>query len=348
VVMDIVPRAPQLTAVPPGGYRLSIEADGARAFWIGTRRQAAQHAFRQSRATLEKLERLFAGEFGGVSMAVWNQAMEKARCGASAEGQAALELAEELQQLAVRLQPELSTPAPVDLAKLLFRLRAEISLVPVALLNLEGQAPRLVADAMRGATTAVRWRLSAVGDAKTRIVSPWDDVAEKSLLLPSPLAGDGAGVRGRALDVREVALWMPASPPRRLMPYLLEACGKVGGAPFTVATPVDLQVGAPLEVKLLPEGVLRGRQTKLTLSVANRCSQGGRLTITFRLPAKVQLDPAKLSIELDGRGRVERELTLSLDRNVPIGDLRLTYTVTSADPRFGAEGPLFLTVGDAP
>jgi hypothetical protein len=335
LLLDILPRAPRLCPLPREACPVALDADGTRALWIGTRKQAAQHAFRLARATLEKTERLFAGDFGGVSLALWNQALEKSRAGAAADAAKALELAEDLQHLAARLDTELSTRAPVDLAKLLLRLRAEVSLVPAALLNLEVAAPRVVADAMRGETSRVRWTLS-MADARTRIVSPWGEVAEKSRVQPAP--GDA-----KCLDAD---LAIPASPPRRLMPFLLEACGKIDGRPFTLATPVDVQVGPPLELKLLPADVLRGRQCKLTLSVANRSAAQGRLTIAIRPPAKVQIEPAKLSFPVDGRGRVERELTLTLDRNVPIGDLRLAYTVTSDDPRFAQQGPLFLLVAD--
>jgi hypothetical protein len=139
---------------------------------------------------------------------------------------------------------------------------------------------------------------------------------------------------------------VPASPQRRLLPCLLEARGRADGQAFTVATPVDVQVGASLAVELQPVVVLRGRQTKLTLSLANRTATGARLTITLRPPAKVKIEPAQLVVEVDARATVQRELSVTLDRQVTMGSLRLAYTVASDDPRFVEQGPLFLTVDD--
>lgn len=339
VAIDILPRAPHVESL---ARQLKLDADGTLALWVGTRRQAAQHGMRLACATLEKLERTFAGELNAASRTVWRQALEKAQAGAAADPARALRLAEELQQMALRLETELPTSAPVDLAKLLFRLRADVSLVPVALLNVESRAPRLLTDAIRGETAKVPWTLVRSGlglaDARTRVVAPWAEVAKQS------------GVHASNGDARslEAELCVPPKPARRLIPYLLEVRAQADGQPFTVATPIDVQVGPPLELKLTPESVSRGQQCKLRLALVNRCPKAARLTIQFRMPAKAQLEPAQLVVALGARASVDRELALTIDRNVPIGALRLNYKVTGDDGRFDCDGPLFLTVEDKP
>ncbi len=341
VAIDILPRTPHLVPVAREGFRVALEADGSRAFWVGTRPEAAQHGFRLAAATLWKLRGLFASEMDAANMAVWKAALEIARAKVKAEDRAALDQAESLQEAATRLAKDFKTHSPVDLQKLLFRLRAEVSLVPVALLNLEMKTPRVVADARKGQAAAVAAKFDA-GTTKTaglkfHVVSPWPEVAERSTVrsaAPSPT--------GQATTL-EAALWVPADPPRRLMPYLLEARGNADGTPFTIATPVNVQVGAPLEVKLLPERVVRGKASPLKLSIANRLAEGGQLAVTFSVPAKTTLEPASWNVSIAGQATVEREVTVTLDQNVPIGELRITYRITGDDPRFNAQGPIFLS-----
>ncbi len=346
VAIDIVPRTPQVVpVVRRDDFHVLLEADGARALWIGTRAQAAQHGFRLAAATLEKIRRLFASELNSASTAALDAAVQIAQAGVSAEGRAALEQAESLQHAAARLAKDFKTRSPVDLQKLLFRLRAEVSLAPVALLKLEMQAPRVVADAQKGQAAVVAARFvsgtTKTADIKFRVASPWPEVAERSNVRPTAPPPDGQAT------ILEAALWVPADPPRRLMPYLLEACGTEDGGAFTIATPVDVQVGAPLEVKLLPERVVRGQASQLKLSITNRLAEEGQLAVAFVLPAKATLEPATWKAPIAGQATVERELTLTLDQNVPIGGLRITYRITSDDPRFNMHGPIFLSVDAA-
>ena len=244
VMLDILPGTPRLTAFRKGGYRLSIEADGSRALWVGTCRQAAQHGFRTAAATLEKLERLFCGEMNDSSRAAWTKALDIAGKGAEAEDQHALALGEELQRLAASLQADLRTNSPVDLAKVLFRLRTQVSLVPVALLGLDGEAPRIVAGPRQGGAIVTAWKLAtgqtALKDLQCRVLSPWREVAEECRV--SPAIRDLPKAQRASL---EAGLSLPAAPPRRLLPFLLELRGKADAGPFTVAIPVDVQLGGP-------------------------------------------------------------------------------------------------------
>jgi len=346
VAIDIVPRTPQcVPVVRRDDVHVVLEADGARALWIGTRVQAAHHGFRLAAATLEKIRRLFASELDSASTAALDTAGQVAQVGVSAKGRAALDQAESLQQAADRLAKDLKTRSPVDLQKLLFRLRAEVSLAPVALLELELQAPRIVGDARKGQAAAVAARFvsgtTKTADIEFRVASPWPEIAERSRVRPA------ATPRGGQSTILEAGLWVPADPPRRLMPCLLEARGTADGLPFTIATPVDVQVGPPLDIKLMPERVVRGQASQLKFSITNRLAEEGQLAVAFVLPAKATLEPATWEVSIAGQTTIERELTLTLDQNVPIGDLRITYRISSHDPRFNTQGPIFLSVDAA-
>lgn len=316
VAIDILPRQPRLVAFPRQGLRVTLEPDGSAAFWVGTRAGAVQHGLELARASLAKIERLFRSENIATALGFTPGS--------------GLEEFEAAQQIARELPNKLKTGAPIDLAKLLMRFRAEVSLAVAASMGLQSESPRVVADAVGGESVTVPWRFAGKGKIvglKLGVVSPWPEIAARCETC------DG-----------QARLWIPADPPRRLLPFLLEARGKADGQAFTVATPVDVAVGRPLDVKLLPAEVPRGRKSSLTVTVANRLAQAGRVTIGFALPAGAVIEPGELELELGTHQTVDRPLTLDLTEKVPLGDLRITYTTSAENPRFTTKGPLFLTV----
>ena len=241
VFMDILSGTPRLLPFPEKGLALDLEPDGTRALWVGTREQAAQHAFRLAQATLEKLERSFSAEMSEADKANWAKALQTAQAGAQATGERAVALAETVQQLTTELQTGLATKSPVDLAKTLFRLRTQVSLAPVALLALQSDAPRLRTLSRGGGEATVTWRLRVsqieVTNLQARVVSPWPEIAQKCrVALPIQQLS-----KEQELDI-EVGLSLPAAPPRKLLPFLLEVRGKAGSVRFTVAIPVDVQI----------------------------------------------------------------------------------------------------------
>ena len=339
VVMDILPGTPQLAVFPREGYRVEIEADGSRAFWVGTRRQAAQHGFRMAAASLKKIERFFATEMQGAAKGSWENALSTAEAGMRAEGPQALELAETLQRLAEKNLPtDLATRSPIDLAKLLFRLRTQVSLVPVAILGIQSNAPRHIADAVRGQSAAVTWELgldhTSVEQTRVCVISPWPGVADKCRIeSANPLE-------------RKVNLAVPTEIPRRLLPYLLEVRGKIGACFFTVATPVDVEVGAPIKVAVSPQRVLRGQVQTIEVTVVNRLDEDAKLVLKWKTPAHVTIKPAEMTLAIASKGSEAQSVSIALDKNVTIGDLRLLYTIADKNPRFTCDGPIFLVVGD--
>jgi hypothetical protein len=343
---DILPGAPQVSDLGSHEIPLAMDADGAAALWIGTRSQAARHGFALAAATLEKLERLFHREMGASAKIAWAKAVAAARAGSSAPDVEALPLANLLQYLAGQLQESLHTQSPVDLAKLVFRVKCEASWAPAALLEIDIRAPRLTLDAQRGGATTLKWVLTAGAHAglsriRARALSPWPAVAGQCRVEPTA----ASLAQGRTIALA-AELAVPAEPPRRLLPFLLEVHGQAGTSLFTLSIPVDVAVAAPIEVTIAQPGVVRGRRQTLQLRVLNRLPDTMRATLRFTSPGNVRLDPPTVPLSAAGGATMPVHVELTLDKSVPIGPLRLTYAVESSDPRFRTGAPLLLKVDE--
>jgi len=237
VAFDILPGTPRCVAVPDTGLAITLDADDARAFWVGTPEQAARHGFHLARATLLKLERLFTTEMDAGSRAAWQQALQTTEHGAGSSGDGLLTDTERLQRQLGALQQALATKSPVDLAKLIMRARAEVSLAPVALLGLEQTAARVTTQTSPSLELRNAGRRTLTGLQAT-ILSPWSEVSLQSQATPARAsASPGASVP------LTVALAVSAAPPRALMPYEVVITGKAKTIPFTVAIPIDVVVG---------------------------------------------------------------------------------------------------------
>ena len=350
VVMDILQK-PGFLKKPGFSFSCRVDAEGTMALWLGTREQAAQHGLRLAAATLEKLERLFCTEMNEAGRDTWAKALKAAKEGAQATTPAALVAAsEQVQESAGRLEQDLTTKSPVDLAKLLYRVRSEASLAPAALLGVESNTERVVENAARGGVADVPWTVRNAGqagvtDLQARIVSSWKEALEKPGFSKKPGFCPPSLGKGAEIEM-QASLFIPADPPRRLMPYLLEIRGKAGDAPFTVAVPVDAQVGEPLSVAVTPTRIFRGLDRKLQVKVANNLPENASLTLKFNPPPKVKANPETLSFDVPGKGASVQPATLAFDQAVAMGDLRIPYAVTSSDARFNMKGSFDLLVSD--
>lgn len=346
IACDILPRTPRFVAVPKHGLQVVVEADGTKALWIGTREQAARHGFRLALALLGKLDRMFATELTPASRTAEANAGQLARQGTRASIDRAVRLAETWQGSLTVLQQRFSTHSPVDLAKLIFRMRVAASYAPVAVLGVTLDGPRVFGNRPRGGATAGTWRLRQQGQARLeelagRVISPWPEVAAKcsvNVRPNSPATGGTAAVTAR--------LFLPPDPPRRLMPFLLLVTGKTGGQPFSVALPVDLIAGSPVTVSARPERAFRGEDRQVELTIRNHLSTPAELDLKFSAPPNVTVTPAALSCEAPPQRTTRKTLTLTLARSVPIGTLQVGYTVESDDARFHTHGVLRFLVGD--
>ena len=346
VACDILPRVPQFVAVPTHGLEIALEADGTKALWIGTREQAAQHGFRLAAAVLGKLERIFATEMTDDSRAMWSAALTIAKEGARANGDRLLSAAEDLQEALTALGQRLATKSPVDLAKLVHRARVAASHAPLAVLGLSLDGKRVVESCPRGDATTVEWRVTP-GNKQTldglgcTVLSPWPEVAGKCAMEALP---DSAASGERA--TLAVALFVPPDPPRRLMPFALMLTGKAGGARFSIALPADLVAGSPVTVTRRPGRAFRGKERQVELTVRNHLPETAELVLELDPPTTVTLTPAALTVEIPPRSSTTQRVTMVLREAVPIGTLRIGYTVEADDARFSTRGSIEFLVGD--
>ncbi len=238
VWIDILPRIAHIEAFPAAGLPVHLDADGTLALWVGTRAQAAQHGMRLAASTLTKLERLFYTQMDSSAEASWKAARDSAKSGDATQ-------AEALQQAATSLSTQIGTTATsVDLAKLLLRLRSDVSLATAASLELSVTATRLIENCPLGTTTAVQLQVQAGSVGMTNltatVASPWTDASNDSTVTLSAQKLDAGG----SLDV-QAQLSVPAQAPRSLMPYLVILTGQTSTSqPFTIAIPIDLHTAA--------------------------------------------------------------------------------------------------------
>ena len=271
-----------------------------------------------------------------------DSALATADQGTKATANECLGLAEKLQGELTRLQDAMRTEAPVDLAKLIQRARTATSFAPAALLELTSNAERVVPGAARGTSVATPWAISATGgeqvvEVQFDVLSPWPDLSARCRVEQ---AGDDVGTLLAHLR-------FPQEPPRPLIPYLLRARGEAGGEPFTLAVPVDLVAGKPLEVAVLPERVFRGGERRLNLTVSNRLGFGGAVTLKFGPPPKVKIDPEETQIDLPPGGSAKLSVTAVLEPLVSLGELRIPFQVAGEDARFQTTDSILVVVAES-
>jgi hypothetical protein len=314
---------------------------------VGSRAQAREHGFRLAASTLAKIERLFHLEMDDAARATWSAALESAQNGAAGMGASPAALAEGLQQAATQLGTEISTAAPVDLVKLLFRLRSDVSFVAAADLGLSVATTRLVQDCRRGETTTADLVVQSTGSVgvtnlSATVLSPWGEVASRSTV---PL-GQSEILPGASLDLG-AQLFVPAQPMRPLMPYLVVLTGQTQApeaTPFTIAVPVDLQTALPLSFSLDPPSAARGATTSLAVTVTNHLLDAGEITLTFGSRANAELVPPQSTVTVPAQGSATLNVDLVLSEAAAIGEFSLPFSIASSDARFVMEDTLWVSV----
>lgn len=344
VVQDTLPRSPQFTPLAAVGQRVDLAPQGSAALWVGTREQAARHGLRLATRTLERLERLFATEMTGPGKAAWEQAVKLAREGEAAKPERLLPLAQELQTALNGLPEAMSTKSPVDLTKLVLRARVEASYVPAALLGLQVSGLTPAGPAARGDVLTLTGRLAGLPTLTESlsgfVMTPWSGFPSGTTVAWDATA-TGTKEAGFAAKIPT-----PANPPRASLAYVLALKGATKSGPFTVCLPYEHVVGDTLKVTGLPERLFRGQERRVTLTFANQSGQAGTVTVKLGPVRLVGLKPEQFTLDLPAQGQAEQTVTLTLDKNVSIGDLRLPYAVTSTDPRFITSGTVLFSVGD--
>jgi len=346
VALDILPGLAVARRVAAAGWKVEVEPDNARAFWVGTREQMAQHGFTLAERLLGKIERLFATELTEQNRADIATMIKLAQTASGLSGDKALLATHRLYGHIDELQPAIATKAPVDLAKLCDRLRAALSHVVAGLAEVQVSGPRVIENGLRGETLEARWGLdllhaAAINIEDARVRCPWEDIQAQCTAAPG--LKDPPDRWG--LDII-AQLYVPAEPPRALMAYLVEVTGEYGEIPFVISVPVDVKVSEPLTVTALPQRVFRGEESKLSIAVTNRLQQAGEIVLKFSPPGKVEMEPSQLDLALGAEAQIERLVTVRLAENARLGESYIPYEIASDDARLKMPGKILLTVSD--
>jgi len=340
VAINLVPGTPELLALEGDVLAARVEADNSRAFWVGSRRQAAARGLRQAGVVLDKIERLFATELEPVVTGLLEQGRQLSR-----SNQPTLQTAEALQELAGKLQSQLRTKSPIDLAKLVLRLRTQAAMVPAAILSVQSRAPRVIEEGMRGKSVSVAWDLAgeSLGDpdrAESTALSPWSDLA----------ASSRCEVRRKASGActLEATLPVPAEPERSLLPFLLTYRGESQDGRFTLVTPIDVVVAESVQMSFQPDHVVRGVPLRVRLRLENRQPEAAQVRVKLAPPQHVEVTPLETEVDLPGSGSVEREITLNASSQCMLGRAWVPYTLHSTAANCRSRGSLFLWVAGSP
>lgn len=349
VAVDIVQGSSQGIAVGTAAaesWRVEVPADGARACWVGTREQMAQHGFRLAGRTLGKIERAFTDDISDECRQSIERAVAMCETGQSQTGADALQTAETLQQSALGLLETIQTGAPVDLWKLVMRTRAELSFVSAGVAGFDIAGPRIVENAMRGGDVAVPLQFGPFEPGKTTIqnaevMSPWSEVADgadATVGLKNPAGPSTVEVMAK--------LPVPAEPQRQLMPYAIEVQGQYGNIPARAVVLIDARIAEPLTFGILPDRAFRGRSTSLELTVRNNLQTENTVTVKLTAPARTTVEPAEFDVQLPAGGTVTQTIIIIAEEASRIGENDLLYESVSADARLTTSGRLRLRLGD--
>jgi len=346
VAVDILPGLAVTRWVEPKRWKVEVEPDNARAFWMGTREQMAQHGFRLAERLLGKIDRLFATELTEQNRADMATMIQLAQTARGFSGDKALLANNRLYGHIDELQQAIETKAPVDLAKLCDRLRVALSHVVAGVVEVEVSGERVIENGLRGETLEASWSLDlkqvvAIHIEDARVRCPWEDIEAQCTATP--------GVKDTpdrwGLDII-AQLYVPAEPPRPLMPYLVEVTGEYGHIPFVISVPVDVKVSEPLTVTALPQRVFRGEESKLNIIVTNRLQQPGEIVLKFSPPGEVEMEPSELDLALGAEAQIERLVTVRLAENARLGEFYIPYEITSDNARLNMQGKILLSVSD--
>ncbi|MEI6500514.1 MAG: sugar-binding protein, partial [Armatimonadota bacterium] len=336
LTQDILPGTPRFDPLPAGGYATKLEPGQARALWVGTPLQGAQNGFRLAAAVLEKMGRMYAGDISDQMQQVRALTAKLADEGVRAASPRELELSLLVQRAGIGLERWRASEKGdgPDFAKLAYRVLTLASYAPASLLGVEVRMQRLVPGVTRGDTVLAQYESADPGGQKlsaiqTTVLSPWADVVLKS-----------TAQEGR------VSLFVPASPSRSLLPYLLQYSGKAGETPFGLSIPVDLVVGASISASIQPQRVFRGTDRKLGLAFTNNLDTAGTVKLKLTPPAKTALDVTEATLALAAKGTVQQPLVMTLQPTAFMGEARIGYAITSDDPRFNTQGTVAITISD--
>jgi len=324
--------------------KVNVEGNGAKAVWVGTPQGAARHALKQCAQNLNRLERLFATELSDEDRALIARGLNLTKEGVT--GANPLLAASELHYLLEQLGHSIKTVAPVDLTKVLFRARTELSAGVAALIGLNIQTPRLQ-KCVPGGTLSFDGLLHYSGtvrltDVTARVLSPWE-----ALTMSSTIEGFPASLNSGAEEKFKVTLSIPPKLERRLLPFLISVGGKVGNRTWYVEVPVDVEIVPPLSMSAIVSRLYPSVERNIKVRINNAADTPA--TGTFKLGSieKLTFRPAELPFSIAARSSTSLDVHISVAPDARPGEVRVPVSISSDDERFALKDTLTLRVTGA-
>ncbi|HIE52082.1 MAG TPA: hypothetical protein EYP85_10015 [Armatimonadetes bacterium] len=343
IACDLLPGLAVPEPVLPQAWKVQVPANGSRAFWLGTPEKLARHALRQCERSLARIERLFRTDLSEANRERLAEAQRQVAEGLGGDRRAVLAAAEALQRLADELAPAIATKAKVERAKVFFRLKAELSAVPIGLLGIKVAVPRVV-QGLRGEVrwvdiTIVKEGAGSLSDLHFAVSSPWPALAAASRCPGAP-----AQIEAGAPATVRVGLFSPAEPERQLLPFLVEIKGRADGSPFTLDLPLDLVLKPPLRVEMASARVFRGGNNQVRLTITNALNETARGTLQLGPHPGIKVEPEGLVFEVPPSGQRVLEATLQVAEETQLGYLTLPFSVRSDNPKVRRSGKVSVLV----
>ena len=313
-----------------GAWAVDLTADGTAGYWIGTRSQLSDRGFVLAGRTLAKLERMFRTDLADATRAMLSEAQALAQRGREASGTDACRMAIELADAVHALREAMQTEAPVDLAKLVMRVHAELACVAAGEMGIEMRAPRVV-EAARGETAQVPIELPApYPPATARLISPWSNIAARE--------GSGHAISEDARTL-VASIAIPPDPERTLLPFVSE----LRTADWMTAVLYDVVFTNPLTIEPATTRVFRDDERRIDLRLT--AEWPAEVTISLMPPTGVSAEPAEFTLGVSEEPAVQ-PVTLALVHTVPLGEITVRWQATSDDARYNVTGEFKLMVAE--
>jgi len=328
--------------ISPGGWRMGVPANGARAFWVGRAETLRSHASATTIEDLWRIWRAYSTEAADNGTERFDLCMKRI-----GSGQSSLAKEVEAAHTALGMLDDfvgtIETDAPVDLAKLVFRTKADLSGVGVAFSGLYCDAPRVV-EGVRGDSASAELRLTNAGkqpitDLSVRLLSPWSE-AEAG----SECACDAARLEPGATGVVRAKLLAFAGAERTLLPYLVQIDGQVQGVPITICVPIDVVARPAIEANAGPNRLYRDGDASVSLRLTNRLNRPLSGSLELGKIAGLTLDPNAPTFSLAAQGEALLPIRVHTEPSVALGQLLLPFRTSGDDPAARTEGSLSLVV----
>jgi hypothetical protein len=328
--------------IAPEAWRVTVPANGARAFWVGRAETLRSHGSATAIEDLRRLWRAYSEEAADGGTERFDLCMKQIGSGQSSlakQVEAAHTALGKLDDFVATVETE----ALVDLAKLVFRTKADLSGVGVAYSGLHCDAPRLV-EGVRGDMTSAELRLTNAGkqpitDLSVRLLSPWPEgevgsecTCDTSRLEP----GATCAIKARLLAFAEAE--------RTLLPYLVQIDGQVEGTPISVCVTIDLVARPAIEANAGPNRLYRDADTTISLRLTNRLDRPLTGTVELGKVAGLALDPSAPPFSLPARASAVLPIRVHTEPGVALGQLLLPFRTSGDDPAASTEGTLALLV----